>query len=103
ELCVTHPKAINQVYLASDGEDVSTPDLVRRMAAALNRPARIFACPPQLLKIVTGVLGLGDRYARLSQSLQVDNSKACNELGWSPRVNLDEGLRQVKKTFYNFS
>jgi len=99
ELCISHPGAINQVYLVSDGEDLSTPDLIRRMAAALHRPVRLVPFSPRLLSVVAGILGQGEKYSRLSQSLQVDISKTKKDLGWSPRVNLDEGLQQLVKAF----
>jgi nucleoside-diphosphate-sugar epimerase len=100
ELCITHPAAGNQVYLLSDGEDVSTPELIRRMARALQRPARLFACPPRLLEFVASLLGQGEKFVRLSQSLQVDIAKARQSLDWSPRLGLDQGLEQLAKNFF---
>ncbi len=90
--CLTHPAAANQTFLVSDGEDVSTTELVRRMGQALDRSARLVPMPPSLLKVAAGLVGKGDMARRLCGSLQVDISKTRELLGWTPQVSLDEGL-----------
>ena len=93
--CITHPQAANQTFLVSDGEDLSTPDLIRRMARAMNRPARLLPVPVWALKAGALLLGKGDAVQRLCGNLQVDISKSRTLLGWNPPVSVDEGLRRA--------
>lgn len=93
--CLDHPAAANETFMVSDGEDLSTPDLIRRMARAMNRSARLFSVPPGLLAITAALLGKSDLVRRLCGSLQVDISKSHDLLGWKPRVSVDEGLRRA--------
>lgn len=93
--CLEHPSAANETFLVSDGEDISTPDLIKRMARAMNRPARLFSVPPGLLAIAAALLGKSDLVRRLCGSLQIDISKSHDLLGWRPRVSVNEGLRRA--------
>jgi nucleoside-diphosphate-sugar epimerase len=93
--CLTHPAAANQTYLVSDGEDVSTTELLRRMGQAMAKPARLLPVPTSWLKLVAALVGKGDMTQRLCGSLQVDISKTRELLGWVPPVSLDEGLRRA--------
>jgi nucleoside-diphosphate-sugar epimerase len=93
--CLEHPAAANEAFMVSDGEDLSTQDLIRRMARAMDRPARLFSIPPGLLAITAALLGKSDLVRRLCGSLQVDISKSHDLLGWKPRVSVDEGLRRA--------
>ena len=93
--CITHPKAANQTFLVSDGEDLSTPDLIRRMARAMNRPARLLPVPVWALKAGASLIGKGAAVQRLCGNLQVDISKARSLLGWVPPVSVEEGLRRA--------
>ncbi len=90
--CVWHPAAANQVFLVSDGEDLSTTDLLRRMALSLGTSARLLPVPAGLLKIAATLIGKSSFSQRLCGSLQVDISKTRLLLGWSPRVSVDKGL-----------
>jgi nucleoside-diphosphate-sugar epimerase len=101
--CVIHPAAADQVFLVRDGEDVSTPELVRRLAAALKRPARLFSVPPAHLKALAGLVGRGDMAARLLDTLAVDDRKIRRELGWSPPFTLAEGLARTAAWFLSGS
>ena len=93
--CVVHPAAANQIFLVSDGEDLSTPDLVRRVGVAMNRPARLVSLPVALLRAVAVLIGRRDAALRLIESLYLDSSKAARMLGWSPPLSVDEGLRRA--------
>lgn len=93
--CIGHPAAANQTFLVSDGEDLSTPELVRRMARAVGRPARLLPVPLWLLQAGARIMGKEDRLQRLSGNLQLDISKARSLLGWQPPVTVDEGLRRT--------
>jgi nucleoside-diphosphate-sugar epimerase len=93
--CATHPAAAHETFLVSDGEDLSTADLVRRMGRAMGRPARLLPIPPALLMHAATLLGRRDLAGRLLGSLQVDITKAKRQLGWTPPVSVDEGLRRA--------
>ena len=93
--CVTHPQAANQTFLVSDGQDLSTTELVRGMAQAAGVPARLLPVPVWALKAGASLLGKGDAVQRLCGNLQVDMSKARILLGWVPPVSVEEGLRRA--------
>ncbi len=93
--CLTHPAAANQTFLVSDGEDVSTTGLLRRMGQALGRPARLVPVPVSWLKQAAVMVGKQDVAQRLCGSLQVDIEKAQRLLGWAPPISLDEGLKRA--------
>jgi nucleoside-diphosphate-sugar epimerase len=92
--CIDHPAAANQVFLAGDGEDLSTTELLRGVARAMGKPARLIPVPPSLLMLGATVLGKQAVAQRLLGSLQVDISKARRLLGWQPPVSVEEGLRR---------
>lgn len=94
-VCATHPAAAGQIYLVSDGEDVSTPDLLRQLGAAMGHPARLFPCPPALLKLAGRLTGKAEQVERLLGSLRVDSGKIRRELGWRPPYTLWEGLQNT--------
>jgi nucleoside-diphosphate-sugar epimerase len=97
--CLNHPSAANQTFLVSDGEDLSTADLLRRMGAALNHPARLFYVPPSMLKLGALMVNKPGIYQRLCGSLQLDIAKTRQLLGWTPPVSVDEGLRRAAEGF----
>lgn len=94
-LCLTHPAAAHQTFLVSDGEDVSTTALLRRMGQAMGCPARLIPVPSGMLKLAGALVGKSDVVQRLCGSLQVDIAKTRDILGWTPPVSLDEGLRRA--------
>jgi len=95
ETCMTHPSAAGRVWLVSDGEDISTPDLIRRLARALRRPARLFPCPPRALKLAAALVGRGAEAARLCDSFTLDSSPVREILNWKPPMSVDDGLAQT--------
>lgn len=95
--CTTHPAAAQQTFLASDGEDLSTTDLVRRMARALGQPSRLLPVPMWLLQAGASLVGKGAAAQRLCGNLQVDIQHTRDVLGWAPPVSVDEGLRRTVK------
>ncbi len=97
--CIDHPASVNQVFLVSDGEDLSSTELFRRLSKAQGKPARLFPCPAKLLTFIAFLLGKKDVAQRLCGSLQVDISKARDLLGWEPPVSVGEGLRKVAEDF----
>ena len=98
-VCLVHPAAANQVFLVSDGEDISTVGLLRRTAEAMGCRARLVAVPVELLELGANLLGKGDVVRRLCGNLQVDISKTLKLLGWRPPFSLDEGLRRAAQVF----
>jgi nucleoside-diphosphate-sugar epimerase len=98
-LCAEHPAAANQVFLASDGEDVSTTQLLRKLAHALGKPARLLPIPAELMSGAASLLGQQDLADRILGSLQVDISKNYQLLGWEPPVSLDKALGLTAQHF----
>jgi len=97
--CVLHPAAANETFLAADGEDLSTPELLRRLARALGRKARLLPFPPTMLRIVASIAGRPGFYERLCGSLLVDASKTRELLGWRPPLTVDEELARTAHWF----
>lgn len=93
--CVEHPQAVNQTFLVSDGEDLSTAELLLRMGTALKRPARFLPVSVAVLVFAARLLGKAAVAQRLLGSLQVDIGKTCELLNWKPPVSVDEGLRRA--------
>ena len=98
-LTSTHPLAAGQTFLVRDGEDVSTPTLLRAMAAALDVPARVFSVPPAWLRFCAKLAGRSQAVDRLLGSLSVDDSKIRRMLGWHPPFSLVEGLAKTASSF----
>lgn len=93
--CSVHPAAPGQTFLVSDGEDLSTPALIRRIAQTIGVPARLLPVPPPILRAVGRVIGRGPEFDRVLGSLQVDSDHARKTLDWSPPVSVDQGLRSA--------
>lgn len=93
--CVDHPAAANQVFLVSDGDDLSTAELIQRIARVGGRDARLLRVPPAILRWSAGLLGRRDAANRLLGSLQVDIDDTCERLQWQPPVSVDQGLRRA--------
>ncbi len=93
--CIDHPAATNQTFLVSDGEDLSTTDLLRRLGQAMNKPARLLPVPPSLLQFGANLQGKGDMAQRLLGNLQVDIGHTRNTLNWTPPISVNEGLRRA--------
>lgn len=91
--CATHPAAAGQTYLVSDGDSVSTPDLIRNLAKALGRPCLAFPFPIFMMKFLATLVAKSSVVDRLTQSLQIDSSKIRNELGWKPPFTMQQGLQ----------
>lgn len=92
--CIEHPAAANQIFLAGDGKDLSTTELLRLTAKAMGKPSRLIPVPASLLLFGATLLGKKAVAQRLLGSLQVDISKTREVLGWEPPVTVEEGLRR---------
>ena len=97
-VCLRHPDAVSHAFLVSDGEDLSTPDLVRRLAAAAGVKARLVAVPAWALRAAGIVVRQAPAVQRLTGSLTVDISKARRVLGWTPPWPVDEELRRTARS-----
>jgi len=97
--CIDHPHAANQTFLVSDGEDLSTTQLLRRLASALGKKPCLLPLPAQLLKFAASILNKRPIAERICGSLQVDISKNRTLLGWTPPINLDKAMRQTAGYF----
>jgi UDP-glucose 4-epimerase len=98
-LSAVHPRAAGQVFLVSDGEDISTTDLFKKMAQALGRPSWMMPLPTPLLNLGAAMIGQRAITSRLTDSLQVDVTKTREMLGWEPRKSVSEGLAQTARSF----
>lgn len=96
---IDHPAAANQTFLVSDGEDVSTSELLRRMAKALGRPARLLPVPSGVLSAAATLLGKASLAQRLCGSLQVDINKTRSLLHWTPPVSMGSALKVVAEVY----
>lgn len=97
--CIDHPKAANQVFLVSDDHDVSTSDMVRELAIALDKPTWQLPLPIWCYKLVGKLFGRSDIVDRLTGTLQVDISHTKETLGWKPPQTLQEGFKKTAQAF----
>lgn len=97
--CIDHPKAINQVFLVSDDNDVSTNEMVQQMAKALDKSQWQLPIPTACYRLVGKVLGKEDVINRLLGSLQVDITHTKDTLGWKPPQTLEDGFKQTADAF----
>jgi len=97
-LLLEHPAAAGRTFLIHDGDPWSTPELIRRLAAALGRPAPLVPVPPALLAAAAWALGRHEQWQRLGQSLTVDD-RALRALGWQPPFTPDQGLSATATWF----
>ena len=92
-VCAIHSNAAGKTFLVSDGEDVSTPELMKKVANALHKPSLVFYFPLVLIRFFAQLIGKKATIDRLAQSLAVDSSKIRNELDWQPPYTMDQGLK----------
>ncbi|UFS55393.1 NAD-dependent epimerase/dehydratase family protein [Comamonadaceae bacterium M7527] len=93
--CLSHPAAENQTFLVSDGEDISTADLLQRLGLIMGRPARLIPVPVGWLAFGSKLLGKREMFQSLCGTLQLDIDKTSTLLNWKPPVSVDEGLRRA--------
>jgi len=97
--CIDHPKAANEIFLISDGEDVSTTELIKKVAKAFDKKAWLLHIPVSWMTFIAKLVGKTDVTERLFGSLQVDSSKARDLLGWKPVVTMDEQLKKIAENY----
>ena len=96
---LVHPAAPGRVWMISDGEDRSTPELIREIGEAMGRRVRLLPAPPGLLRVIAGLSGKTAELRRLCGSLQVDVTQTCRELAWAPPVATHEGLARTVRWY----
>jgi nucleoside-diphosphate-sugar epimerase len=97
--CIHDPRAAGRTYLVSDGEDLSTPELVRRLSVAMGSSVCLWSCPTSFLYWMGQVVGKREMIDRLVGSLQVNSSKIQTELDWHPPFTVDAGLSETAVWF----
>jgi nucleoside-diphosphate-sugar epimerase len=95
--CIEHPNAAGKTFLVSDGEDLSTSELINIIASGMNRSVKLFRLPRALLKFFGFILMRQSQIDRLIGSLQIDNSYAREMLNWTPPVSVEEGIKRMVK------
>ncbi len=98
-ICLRHPAAAGEVFMASDGEDLSTPELLKRLATALGTKARLLPVPAALLEDMAALVRQRALVQRLCLTLCVDDRKARKTLNWQPLFSIDEELGRTARTF----
>ncbi len=97
--CVEVPQAKGEVFLVSDGQDISTSELLQRVGVSLGKKARLFWVPKQLLQIGAKLVNKSYLSELLLMNFQANILKAENVLGWTPIESVDAGLELVAKSF----
>lgn len=97
--CAEHPAAVNQVFLASDGNDLSTTQILQQLGVAMNKPTRLLPVPMSWLGFAFGLLGKRKFSQRLCGSLQVDITKNQQLLGWKPSVSVEDAMFKTAKAY----
>ena len=99
--CIEHPNVANQTFLVSDGQDISTPGLIKMIAVAMGKKVNLIPFPPFFLKMFGSLAGKGSDVGRLTGSLQVDSSKIRRTLGWTPPFTIEKGISETVKWHLN--
>ena len=99
-LSLEHPGAAGRTFLVSDGEDLSTPELIRRLSRACGRRARLLPMPPQALSWCARLIGRSPEAERVMGSLRIDSSLIRRRLGWTPPFTTDAGLIEMARAFH---
>lgn len=98
-ICLTHPEAAGRIFLAADGDDLSTAELLTRLGRALGKPARLFYLPKMLVRAAAALTGKNAAFVRLYGNLQIDDRETRAVLAWKPPLTADEGLRAAAGHF----
>jgi len=99
EVCLTHPKAKNEIFYVNDGHDLSTGDLLRKLYKSFRNKTPLIPIPMNLMNFLFKLIGKSDYSARLLGSLQVDISKAKTLLNWTPPYSVDESIDKTVKHY----
>jgi nucleoside-diphosphate-sugar epimerase len=94
-VCLNHPKAANETFLLSDGEDLSTTELIQKLAHSQGKNARLIPIPVKLMRFASVITGKKDVADRLFGSLQISSDKARQLMNWKPAIDMDGQLRKM--------
>lgn len=97
--CVVHPRAAGEIFMVSDGQDISTPDLIKIISSAIGKRARLFSLSPAFLKALAKIAGKTEEIEKLSGSLFIDIGKIRSLLAWKPPFTLEEGIKLTVKHY----
>lgn len=97
--CVKHPSAANQVFLVSDGKDLSTTEMLQELGVSMNKPARLLSINMTWLNLIFRLLGRSGFSQRLCGSLQVDIQKNWDLLGWTPPVSIKDAMEKTTRAY----
>lgn len=95
--CVTHPLATGEIFMVSDGQDISTPDLIKMIAFSMNKKPGLFYLHPRILKALCKIVGKSKEEEKMTGTLLVDSSKIRNLLNWKTPFSLEEGIKETVK------
>lgn len=98
-VCCVHPKAANETFMAADGEDLSTAELLTRLGVALNKPVRLLPVPPKMLLACATLAGKREQAKKLLGNLQVDTRKTRELLDWTPVVSMEQELELTSRHY----
>jgi nucleoside-diphosphate-sugar epimerase len=90
--CINHPKATGQTFLVSDGEDLSTSGLIKKISFALQKKPFLLNVPISLMKFAGKMSGKSKEINRLLSSLRLDFSYTQKVLDWKPNISIDNAL-----------
>lgn len=96
-MCIWHPAAAGQIFLAGDTEEVSTTELLQLVGSSIGRPARLLPVPMWVIRFAGRVFGKSDLVEKICGDLQIDISKARTLLGWEPPFSIREGLATLRR------
>jgi nucleoside-diphosphate-sugar epimerase len=97
--CATHANAAGQTYVVCDNEDVSTSQLIKKLSLVLKQPYLVFPFPISIIRLLARLVAKSSAVDRLTQSLVIDCSTLCNELGWKPPFTMQEGLSETAQWY----
>jgi nucleoside-diphosphate-sugar epimerase len=93
--CIDHPEASGKTFLVSDGEDLSTPNLIRTINSLMDRTPRLFPFPILILKLIGFLIGKSQDLKKVIDSLEIDIDYTKKTLNWSPPISVKEGIRRM--------
>jgi nucleoside-diphosphate-sugar epimerase len=97
--CIEQPAAKGETFVVSDGQDLSTADLVRKIASALNKKPRIFSLSPPVLRAIGRITGKRDAVRRLTECLKIDSTKVRRMLAWVPPFSVEQELARTAEWY----
>jgi nucleoside-diphosphate-sugar epimerase len=96
-VCISHTNAANELFLISDGRDLSIHEFILMISNIVGVKCNIFSFPVRLLKCLAFLFGAREIYSKLCCNLQISNHKSCRLLGWTPPISVEDGLIRALK------